>query len=571
MKFPVKCPRNFIFSLLLLFSALFLYRCAGEGPPGGGPIDTDPPKIIATYPAPNTVNFADRRIVLEFNEYVETESVEQSVFISPFLGKLEFEWRGKRVEIHFSEQLRPATTYVVTVGTDVIDLRNRNRMERAFSLAFSTGASIDSGMISGRVYDEKPEGVMIFAYRFETLDPKPLDPSVEKPHYLTQTGKGGSFQLSHLALGSYRIFAVRDEYKNFLYDSGADQFGVYSRDVSIDEHHPSYVGVNFQLTKEDTTPPQLFSTSAMDKNHLVLRFSKPLNPDEFNPQKIAVTDTLSGEKLEVRDGFVDLQRPSSVVLLTADQDSARVYKLTVHEIVDTAGNLINPTLNVALFRGAASPDALAPALVYTTVADSARGVPLETRFEFRFNDVLNRSETERAISLLDSSGNAVEGSFWWKTSSAVQFIPRADLRSKEWYQLRLQLNRVADAQGNRGRDTLIVRWFETIDRRELGSIEGELHDETDGRKGPYVVEAVSVGPRGRATYQARLQQPGKFEIARLEEGPYLLRAFRDDNSDGKYSYGRPFPFQPSEIFSIYPDTLQVRARWPLQGAVIRLR
>ncbi|MGA9363986.1 MAG: Ig-like domain-containing protein [Bacteroidota bacterium] len=535
-------------------------------------MDTVPPKIVATYPEPNTVSFSDNKIILEFDKYVEEPSVEGSVFISPALEQLEFDWSGKKVEIRFAQKLRPATTYVLNVGTDVVDVRNRNRMDKAFNLAFSTGGSIDSGSISGRVYDEKPEGVMIFAYRRDSLSMKALDPSVEKPHYLTQTGKEGSFSLTHLSLGAYRVFAVRDEYKNLLYDAGIDQIGMYHTDVVLDSTRSSFGNVNFQLTKEDTTQPQLFSATALDRNHLLLRFSKPLDTKRFRSNAFSLVDTLNGEHLQTRDGFVDLQNPSSLVLVTSDQKPEAGYRVVGDSIFDTTGHPLSTKSNSATFGGVALPDSSAPRIITISVRDSARHVPFDVRIQISFDDVVKQQEIEKAFSLLDSSGVRVSGVFSWETHAAVSFVPRTELQSRAWYKLRLPLSAVIDLGGNRGKDSALVVNFETVDKNQFGSLEGEVVDETGSEAQSAIVAKAKTAHEGdRRVYDVRLLHAGKFQIPRIGEGSYTLSAFRDDDNNGKYSYGKPFPFQPSELFAFYPDTVKVRARWPVEGIVIRLK
>jgi len=556
---------------VFLFS-LLCFQCAGELPPSGGPVDTVPPKIVATYPEPNTVNFSDNKIILEFDKYVEESSVEGSIFISPAIELLEFDWSGKKVEVQFAQKLRPRTTYVVNVGTDVVDIRNRNRTDKAFTLAFSTGGSIDSGFISGRVYDEKPEGVMIFAYRHDSLETSTVDPSVEKPDYLTQTGKDGSFSLTHLGLGLYRLFAVRDEYKNLLYDVGNDQIGMYNRDVVLDTTRSSVVNVNFHLTKEDTIKPELFSATASDRDHVLLHFSKALDPERFSSNAFSIVDTLTREHLQVRDGFVDLQDPSSLVLVTSDQKPRTGYRVVVDNVFDTTGNALSAESNSAAFDGASLPDSSAPRIVKISVRDSARQVPFDARIEMCFDDAVVHEEIEKAFSLFDSSGVRVSGVFQWKTSAAVDFVPRTELQSRAWYKLRLPLSSVIDLAENRGKDSVIVVSFETVDKKQFGSLDGEVVDETgDKVQAPIIIQAKEVSEKDRRAYEAKILRQGRFQIPRIEEGSYILSAFRDDDNNGRYSYGKPFPFQPSELFTFYPDTIKVRARWPVEGIVIRLK
>ncbi|MBW7887529.1 MAG: hypothetical protein H3C35_04090, partial [Bacteroidetes bacterium] len=52
-------------SIPFFLMLLFLFGCAGQRPPEGGPVDTVPPEIISVYPAPNTTHFKEDRVALE--------------------------------------------------------------------------------------------------------------------------------------------------------------------------------------------------------------------------------------------------------------------------------------------------------------------------------------------------------------------------------------------------------------------------------------------------------------------------------------------------------------------------
>ena len=80
--------------ILPVFGAflLLLSGCAGQRPPEGGPIDTTSPEIVEISPIANTTNYAKQRISLEFNKYVDRRSVEESIFISPYVRDIEFDW-----------------------------------------------------------------------------------------------------------------------------------------------------------------------------------------------------------------------------------------------------------------------------------------------------------------------------------------------------------------------------------------------------------------------------------------------------------------------------------------------
>jgi len=113
----------FYLSLVALFCSLLFLSCAGQMAPTGGPADTTPPTIMETYPTNGTTHFQDNVFRIAFSEYVDKRSVDESIFLSPDLGELELDWSGTDVEIKFTDSLRANTTYVLTLGTDVKDLR----------------------------------------------------------------------------------------------------------------------------------------------------------------------------------------------------------------------------------------------------------------------------------------------------------------------------------------------------------------------------------------------------------------------------------------------------------------
>jgi len=70
-------------------------------------VDKIPPKIEYVYPAQGTVNFDKDYIEIEFSEYVDKRSVQEALFISPYIEKtLEYEWTGTTVTITFPEELK---------------------------------------------------------------------------------------------------------------------------------------------------------------------------------------------------------------------------------------------------------------------------------------------------------------------------------------------------------------------------------------------------------------------------------------------------------------------------------
>ncbi len=557
----------------IIASTYLLVRCAGQVYPTGGPPDLTPPTIIRTVPDTNAVHVATHTITLEFSKYVVERTLEESIFISPYVGELEFDWNGPEVTIKFAEALKKNTTYVVNIGTDVRDMREQNRMAAGFTLAFSTGDSIDKGYIGGRVFDDKPEGVMIFAYKLADIKPDTLDPGKVKPDYIMQTGKGGQFALSNIALGPYRLFAIRDEYKNLLYDKQIDQFGVTNHDIALSGTVPRVDDVWFRLSQEDTTRPFLSGVHAPDRDHILVRFSEPIDSVSFTRGVFAVTDTFGTHPVGIIVRSLSRLTPSLASLVTATPlDSAMLYRLRVRGVYDTAGNSID-TLHASLdFTGSNVPDTLRPTIALHGVADSLRNVPLDQKIDLDFSKPIRVGPLRDAIALFDSTKRPVPFETRWYGLAGVTLVTRTPLWSKAWYQLTVVMDSLRDSKGNGYRDSTYRLNFQTLDLRTTGIIDGSVEDDAGAKgRGDVVVTASSIDLSPRRQKTVRLAKPGKFEMDQLVEGKYVISGYRDADSSGTYSYGLPYPFVPSERFAVYPDTVKVRARWGVEGVVVRFK
>jgi hypothetical protein len=569
---PVRSKKYFQISIVFL-AALIVAGCAGQIPPPGGPLDTTPPSVIRTMPDSNATRVGDNSIELEFSEYVDRRSVEESIFISPYVGSLEFDWGTTDVRVNFSEQLKKNTTYVVNIGTDVVDIRARNRMAAGQTLAFSTGDSIDRGLISGRVFDAKPEGVMIFAYGLNNYNPDTLDPSTAKPDYIMQTGKNGIFRLSNLAFGRYRVVAMRDEFRNLLYEKQTDQFGVTVGDTAVTNERPTVTDLWFRLSQEDTTKPFLTSVQPLADKHVQVRFSEPLDSITFRNASFTIIDTLNLKPAVVVLSSLSRVTPTVVDLITEGSlDSGVVYRIGAKRIFDQVGNPMDSSHASMDFVGTGIPDTIRAVPGVQGVSDSTRGIALEQVFEIAFSKPVLHQPLSSSITLRDSTSSVVPSNLRWLNASDVELAPVAPLRSKAWYQIRVVLDSVQDYFGNRWKDSIWSVRFQSIDLRTTGTVDGVVVDDAKERgRGMIYVNVTSVDvnpPRERILHLAK---PGSFSVDRLPEGRYTINGFRDADSSGSYSFGRPFPFVPSERFAVSSDTVKVRARWGIEGVVLKFK
>ncbi|HSQ77221.1 MAG TPA: hypothetical protein VLT13_16785, partial [Bacteroidota bacterium] len=90
-----------------------------------------------------------------------------------------------------------------------------------------------------------------------------------------------------------------------------------------------------------------------------------------------------------------------------------------------------------------------------------------------------------------------------------------------------------------------------------------------GGKGDIVVSARSIDLSPQRSDSVRVSVDTSFVIERLMEGKYAIQGYRDEDENRAYTPGLPHPYKPSERFAVYPDTVKVRARWNIEGVVLK--
>lgn len=560
---------------IVSLSLLFL-SCANQQPPDGGPPDTTTPEIISTLPAQGSLRVLSPRIILEFSKYVDERSFEESIFISPYVGQLEFDWSGREVEIRFGLPLRAKTTYVVNIGTDVKDLKSpSNRMSQAFTLAFSTGDSIDRGTINGKVHAAKfggdPSGAMVFAYSLQGNRADTLNPHTAAPDYISQTGMGGRFTFNHIAFGRYRVFAIRDEYRNLVYDPEVDEFGIPSREIVLSESDTAAREIILQLAVEDTTGPRLTKVEATNVRHLSLEFSEDIDTATASLESFQARDTLSGKNLKLISIFPQGGKLNQFVGETEPQDSTATYDLAAI-LHDLAGNEILSTARHFVFSGSGRKDSIPTRLAAISLKDSASGIDLLPRFVATYSNAVLSSSVKNAWHFQEQGGVELQLSI--SRTSDVHFIvaPIQALQSVTHYVLKHTGNAIRGIAGGESRDSVRTFRFETVDAELLSSLEGVVRFRSVGiGRSNLVVRAFNIAKRDAQQLMTNANEFGEFRFLNLDAGKYVLQAYADENRNGVFDPGKPFPFVKSEPISDFSDTLKVRARWPLEGVVLNFR
>jgi hypothetical protein len=548
--------------LQIIFLTIIL-GCASQLPPGGGDVDRTPPEIVEVYPPNGTINYDDNYFEIEFSEYINKRTFNDALFISPIVeGRLQFEWTGTSINVEFVEGLKEDITYTITIGTDVVDLNNKNRMARSYSFSFATDSTIDRREIIGRVAQQETEGVLIFAYK--------IDDGVDtllkrKPDYVSQTSADGRFHLNGLGESEYRLFAVKDEYRDLIYDMNQDLIGVPNKDISLVGSDSLYVGMKFKMFKADTTAPRLLKGIMTDEKHILVTLSEELAQSKVENDNFYLIDSTVNYTSKISQAYKRFGKKDEIALVPEEQ-------LKVDNSVFLIAKLLSDTLGNEYYDDFVSisisdkPDTTAPDIIGTEPSGFNSTIDfINPKLKFYFNDGIKNTDIQKSISFADTLGKNVPFNFSWDDDATLIVYPVNDLKSDNYYVIELDLNAYADASGN-SRDSIYQFKFKTIAGLDFTGITGKLLNINTGPNPILVLQNVD---NKNKSYQQKVSGDD-FNFERISAGKYMLWSYFDADSNYQFNHGWPQPIEYSERFSIYTDTLKLKERWVITDIIFDL-
>jgi len=263
---------------LLLVSMLGLvWSCATPGAPTGGPMDRTAPKVLKYEPEKLTRNFNEKIIKIYFDEWVDVKDVQRQVIISPPIDPMpEIIARKDEITIKFKSDLKPNTTYSIFFGDAIKDMREGNPAGN-IQYVFSTGPEIDSMEISGKVLipdgEKIPENSFVMLYESE-------DDSIvskERPLYAVKLKESDpNFNFSYLPVKSFKLVALSDNNRNFLYDLPTEWIGAFPSMIQLDSN-VSGIELPLNLPEEERFKIKEYN-SALVNGVLTLTFNKAYSP-----------------------------------------------------------------------------------------------------------------------------------------------------------------------------------------------------------------------------------------------------------------------------------------------------
>lgn len=558
---------------LLIWAALVLSACARQGAPSGGPKDTRPPMVDTLHSTRNySTHFAEKRISLQFDEWVVLNNPNNQVIISPPLAKKpEITLKGKAVILRFDkdEVLRPNTTYTINFGAAIKDFHEGNQA-KDLRFVFSTGDFIDSLSFRGIAVDAftgdplENISVMLYDNLSDTVVRK------DRPYYFAQTDKGGQYEFKNLRSGPFQLAAFEDADLNLRWDGDAEKIAFLDSTLQvIDSLHV------LQPLKLFKNTPVFRLTGENANRYGLLRFgfSAPIDSFELKTLAPAGLRTLVEKSRDSVLFWYDLPADTSWALtftspeyrMSPKRDSSGFDTLHVRKL-SRADFLKNHRVLFA--------DAVAPAVGSSARNRSAGSPPPARSLEAKtliqlfdrpagldFNFPIQAVDTSRWVFKVDTIFSrqfkvAVDSSGPRKWN----FHP--EWRQGKTYSLTLLPGALTDFWGETNTDTL-KRIFNVIPEKQLGTLTIAMDKLKPGAA--YVFQLLNGNSvEAERRFQAEADTH-KETITHLQVSTYSARLVEDVNRNGRWDSGQFRRRQPEPIFNKKLEAL--RANWELEATL----
>ena len=564
-----------------LASCLMIAACATQVAPTGGPEDKLPPRVAGVSPAPKTANHPNELYVkLEFDEWINASIPRGAITISPPIEKkLRYEVHGKTLEVYSRAELDTGTTYTVTFAGGIKDLRG-NALAKPFQVVFSTGATIDSLTLNGRVMvsdslvrkksypsvglylmgPERESKRYLEKYRdtvTRVLDSLPML-TKEEPLYLTAADSIGNFTFTGLKAGRYRVVAFVDGNGNHKIEPSSELVGVWISDLALSETTQDTLWI--PLADLDTSHVELESVSQPFANVLEAKFSRHVYFDSaFADTSNCYLASSSADTLYPQLVYLGTESAPRFYFEPKPKDDV-LYKFVCRNGKDSLSRVLDSARNYAEIEWKEmAADTLAPKIQSVKVMGKAKNAfpddsliviynkPVLDSLKDMFFIVEGKDTTQVPVKKLDPVRFVVVRGEPWPTDSKFNLLRGYTDTT------------LAKADSNGVRDTVIKTkyenklQFETVSKLKLASLVGKI----PGAKSGALVRLKSV-ETGKFEY-AKCSPYGVFSFNDLVEGGYIIDYYYADEGTDLPSGGSLNPFRFGSAWRTPIDTLKIKS------------
>lgn len=519
---------------LLFWVVALIFGCAAMQNPQGGPRDTTPPKILKVEPKDLSTNFIAKKVVIEFDEYFKLNNQYKEFSVSPDVEKQPvLKINKRRLEIAMPDSLEKNTTYTLNFGKMITDINEGNELKN-FTYVFSTGPTLDSLSISGKVTDAVTGTPQLDALVFILPLQKDTIFGKKRPSIYATTDSSGNYQLKNLRKDNYRLYAIKEQGGgDKIYQQQNDEVAFFNDTIKLSKNIDS---ANLLLFKEIPTDFRVKDKKINNEGFIQLSWNKALknakidiiNLPDYNKEKIVITNK-GNDSAKVwlpKMEFDSLLLTISEAGKTLDTVKvSRGKKDTYSSEIKAADNLESGSLNPNKF------------------------------LKISFNTPIKSLDISKLILLEDSiprKGFTVEKD----SNDVLSILVKYNWKPKSSYNLDLKPGAITGIQG--AVNKAISKQFNIASKDDYGTLilDVKIPDTTAN----YILEVVDEKKENVISTQI-VEQSKKLLFANYKAGVYFVRITYDENKNDVWDTGDVAERRQPEKIWYAPTELSIRANW----------
>lgn len=197
------------------------------------------------------------------------------------------------------------------------DVRVGNKLGNPVQFAFSTGNKIDNCKIKGRVFSKNEGYTAIFAYQMDNKIT--ANPEKQNPDYFAILNSERTYFLNNLSKGRYRLFAVKDIDRNFLFDKDFEEIAMTDKDVDVidtsDYYNADFLMMNLNFNALDVKNLSSFSSDSLKIIYSSIKSGTVSVPIDYKFYFLFKTSDLSKYEIADNISLVDTVRKINLKLI----------------------------------------------------------------------------------------------------------------------------------------------------------------------------------------------------------------------------------------------------------------
>lgn len=529
------------FSLFLMIIGFIvttiLYQgCASIQTPTGGPRDSIPPKVIKETPANFTTNFRSDDIDIQLDEYFKISNESKEFSISPAMDKNPFfKVRKKILNIQLQDTLAPNTTYTINFGRGLVDYNEGNVLKN-YMYVFSTGNKIDSLTISGSVTNtltKKPvldATVFIIPISQDTIFGK------RRANIFTTTDSAGNFNLKYLRANTYKIYALKEEGGDRVYNSPNEEIAFLSEPLVFTK---DTAGIKLELFKQEARNFRIVDRKIEKDGKILFIFNQQLKKPGI---RILQPEPLDQSKI------VELSRTNDTLSMwTAKMDFDSIQVAITNEGKDIDTSVIRRNKKDEYNRELRISDNVPSSRIKP-------GTDLVLTFSAPIGDKIDPSKITFLQDSISISGLRIIRD----TSSTRKYVFKYPWRLEKSYILKLDENAFTGRFG--GSNKPFEKIFSRDEELNYGNLALSVMVPDTARQ--YIVQLLNE--KDELLRENTLNKNTVIQYNMYSVGKYHFRVVYDANRNNKWDTGDVYEKkQPEKIWNAAVE-ITLRANWELE-------